>query len=151
VIELVRLDGQRTAKITIPGIAPTAVRAALGGALPDVTSRLERHDVPLAGPPYARAHPRSDGTVDLEAGLPVARSFPVDGGGVEEGALPSGDALVVERIGGRPSLEDVLAACRAWLDEARRAPAGPWWERYLDDPSTTAPAEVRTTFVLPVS
>ena len=149
-LRLLHLAPQPVASIVVPDIGPTAVAAALHGALPDVFTHLQASGVVAAGPPFARYHHRAGDRLDLEVGLPVDGPFPPTDE-ILARELPGGDALVATHVGSYDDLAATVGAMVAWCTEHGRVPAGGHWEYYVDDPSAVPAADVRTRLVLPVT
>jgi effector-binding domain-containing protein len=150
-VEVRRLEEQPVASSVIPGIGPDAVGAALHGILPDVFSHLEASGVPMLGAPFARYHPgRTAGTFDLEAGIPVGGDF-AETDTIKRRTLPGGDVLTVTHVGSYDGLPTTLASFAAWREANGRTAAGPYWEVYVDDPSTVPADQVRTELFEPLA
>ena len=149
-IETRELAEQPVARTILPGIPPDAVGAALHGSLPDIFSHLESSGVPMVGAPFARYHPGSDGAIDLEAGIPVDGDFP-ETDTIRRRTLPAGEAIVTIHVGSYERLGDAVAALEAWRADHGRAASGPYWEVYVDDPSTVPADEVRTELFEPLA
>jgi effector-binding domain-containing protein len=149
-----QLEPQPVASIVIPGIGRNAAGAALHGALPEVFSHLEANGTPMAGPPFARFHD-GDGegdTFDIEVGIPVppGTSLP-ETDDIKARTLPGGDAVSTIHTGPYEDLPHALRALAEWKVANGRAAGGPYWESYLDDPSTVPAAQVRTELVEPLA
>lgn len=146
-----QLEPQPVASIVIPGIGANAVGAALHGALPDVFSHLQAGGVGMAGAPFARYHGDGGDTFDLEAGIPVAsHSFP-ETDTIKARTLPGGEAVTTIHRGPYDTLAEAFRALAKWKAVNGRAAGGPYWESYLDDPSTVPADEVRTEIVEPLA
>jgi effector-binding domain-containing protein len=151
-VEVRRLPEQPVASIVIPGIDPSGVGAALHGALPDVFSHLESSGVAMVGAPFARYHGGAGNTLDLEAGIPVGDgpSF-AETDTIKRRSLPGGEAIVVVHVGAYDRLHDAVAALAEWRVANGRVAGGPYWEVYVDDPSTVPADEVRTELFEPLA
>ncbi|NHC12406.1 GyrI-like domain-containing protein [Motilibacter deserti] len=92
--------------------------------LPELLGRLAARDVPLAGAPFLRYLVfRADGTLRVEAGVPVPG--PVDvGDGFYAGALPGGRYAASEHVGHFDGLADATERLLAWGEEQGLA-----WDR----------------------
>ncbi|SOD92179.1 AraC family transcriptional regulator [Caenispirillum bisanense] len=84
------------------------------------------------------------------AAIPV--TTPVDDPAVETLTLPAGPCAVIRHVGPYAELErSYLWLYREWLPQSGREPADqPCREVYLNDPRTTAPAELVTEIHLPL-
>lgn len=149
-IEIRTLAPQPVASVVIPGIKHDAVAAALAGALPDVFSHLSEHGAEMVGPPFARYHGGHDDTLDLEAGIPVGGAFP-ETDSIRARELPEGEAIVTALVGPPDKLREALGALADWRVANARVAGGPFWEVYLDDPTTADAASVRRELVAPLA
>ena len=149
-VELVQLSPQAVASTVVPGIGASAVAAALHGTLPDIFSHLQANGVAMVGPPFARYHAAAPGTFDLEAGIPVGAAFP-ETDTIRARELPGGEAIVTVHVGAYDRLPEALAALVEWRHAHDRHASGPFWEVYVDDPSTVDADQVRTQLVEPLS
>jgi effector-binding domain-containing protein len=149
-IELRQVDEQPVASTIIPGIQAHAVGAALHGALPDIFSHLEAKGVPMVGAPFARYHGGAGDTIDLEVGIPVAGDFP-ETDTIERRLLPGGDVITTTHVGTYDRLADAVGALAEWRVANGRVAGGPYWEVYVDDPSTVAPENVQTELFEPLA
>ncbi len=117
----------------------------------------ERQVSPGPEVPYARYHQFGPETADIEVGLPLA-SVPADTpplGDVEDGevgasSLPGGEAVTVVHVGPYPGLGRAYRHLEERMAVEGRRPSAAPWEEYLDDPSLTDPAELRTRVCFPV-
>jgi effector-binding domain-containing protein len=148
-IEELHLAPQPVASTLVPGIGAGAVGAALHGTLPDIFSHLHAGGVAMVGAPFARYHSGADGTIDLEAGIPVGGPF-VETDTIRARELPGGDAIATVHVGAYDRLPEALAALAAWRASHGRGSAGAYWEIYVDDPSTVPAEQVRTQLVEPL-
>lgn len=136
-------------------IPATADAAGLGdllqGLLPEVFLFAMASGAGPAGKPFTRYLSwNPDGTVDLEAGMPVLK--PVEGNGrVQCVELEEVQAAVVVHTGPYDELGEAHAALGAWVKANGRETAGPCVECYLTDPGeVTDPAEWQTEVRWPV-
>jgi AraC family transcriptional regulator len=136
----------------IPGIGRNAVGAALHGALPEVFSHLEAHGIEMAGPPFARYHGGEGDTFDVEVGIPVPAGATVpETDDIKARELPGGEAVTTVNTGSYDTLPEALRALAEWKVANGRVAGGPYWESYLDDPSTVPADQVRTELVEPLA
>lgn len=148
--EVRQLVPQPVASIIIPGIQREGVGAALSGALPDVFSHLSANGVAMVAAPFARYHDGADGTVDLEAGIPVGGAFS-ETDTIKARQLPGGEAIATVHVGSYDRLHEAVAALAEWRLANGRVAGGPFWEIYVDDPTERDSAEVRTEVVEPLA
>ncbi len=148
--EVRQLAPQPVASIIIPGIQREGVGAALHGALPDVFSHLSANGVAMVAAPFARYHDGADGTVDLEAGIPVGGPFS-ETDTIKARELPGGEAITTVHVGSYDRLHEAVAALAEWRLANGRIAGGPFWEIYVDDPTERDSAKVRTEVVEPLA
>jgi len=111
-----------------------------------VDEYLNRAQVSLSGPPYAR-YAFLDELVAIEPGFPVPSEVAGEGS-VEPSTLPDGPAAVTTHVGRYEDL--ATAAVHGCLDEHDLVPAGPQWEVYFTDPNVERePSRWRTDVVVP--
>ena len=148
-VELRHLSEQPVASTIVPGISMAAVGAALHGVLPDIFSHLEASGVAMVGAPFARYHPGAAGTIDLEAGIPVGGPFQ-ETDTIKRRTLPGGESIVAVHVGSYDRLPEAVAALAQWRADNGRTLAGPYWEVFVDDPSTVRADQVRTELFEPL-
>ncbi|HEU5158434.1 MAG TPA: GyrI-like domain-containing protein [Streptosporangiaceae bacterium] len=114
----------------------------------EVFSYIASRDVVVTGPPFGR-YTFHDGTVDVEAGVPVAA--PVAAGGhLVMSVLPPTKAAVTCHIGPYERLIDAYEALEKWIHDHGFERNGPHWEVYLTDPLCQPDAERwRTVVIMP--
>ncbi len=85
-------------------------------------------------------------------GLTVPVQAKIEGDEVEELGFPAHRALVVTHKGSYETLPQTYNQVMAWMTEhgAEWAHDGPSVEHYVDDPTTTPEAELRTIIHIPV-
>jgi len=149
-VEVRRLTEQPVASTIVPGIATHAVGAALHGVLPDIFSHLEEAGVPMLGAPFARYHPGTGDTIDLEVGVAVGGAF-VETDMIRRRTLPGGEAISVVHVGPYDGLRDAVAALAEWRVANGRVVGGAYWEVYVDDPSTVEAHLLRTELFEPLA
>lgn len=101
------------------------------------------------GPPFSLHHRMPTDTSDLEVGIPIDRPLdaPIEAGGVriEPSSLPAGDVATRSYLGGYEGLGEAWGAFMTSVVEAGRAPAFPFWEVYVTEPTPDIdPATLRT-------
>ncbi len=151
-----RLD---TAVATVDAIPTAVVRAtdhplAEMATLFDTTFQalfpaLAAAGISPVGPAFSLHHRMPTDTSDLEVGIPIDRPLeaPIEAGGVliEPSSLPAGDVATRSYLGGYDGLGEAWGAFMASVVAAGRAPAFPFWEVYVTEPTPDAdPATLRT-------
>jgi len=149
-IEVRRLPGGWA--LVIPAtVAADGIGDILRELLPEAfMCAVSRGTVP-SGPPFTRYLSwNPDGTVDLEAGVPVPA--PVQPSGrVQCVEMQPVEAAVVTHTGPYDELGDAHAALGAWVKANGRETAGPCVECYVTDPGeVTDPAQWQTEVWWPV-
>jgi len=107
--------------------AQRRLRAALSAVLPKL-------DVGVIGASCTLWHPPSDGRLDMEAGVLVARGFEPEGE-VVPSTLPAGRAAHFMLRGPFDGLPKAWQTLFDWCDEQDLELAGINWEIYGDDPA----------------
>ncbi len=106
-----------------------------------------------AGAPYVVYHDVIDVDTDgdIEVCIPVRAGTTSTDDGVEVGSTAG--ALVARTVhqGAYDQIAPAYHALTTWIHEHGHAVAGPPREIYLDDPTTTAPDEVRTEVQWPIA
>lgn len=122
-----------------------------GAALQEVAKELAGQGVAPAGPAFLTCPlPDAGGQVDIEVGWPVAQPV-VPSGRAQPGELPGGRAAVTTHVGPYADVEPAFEAMTEWLRDHGEAPAAAPSERFLNDPTSTAPAELRTRITWPLA
>lgn len=125
--------------------------AMLAELLPEVFVYALASGAGPSGPPFTRYLAwNPDGSVELEAGVPVLRPAP-DSGRIRCIEIDDTQAAVVVHTGPYEELGEAYAALGAWVKANGRETAGPCLESYLTDPAQVAdPAGCRTEVIWPV-
>jgi effector-binding domain-containing protein len=128
-----------------------AVAQALGAAYARITAYLEARDIQMAGAPMMATTEIKPDRVHFEAGIPVAAEAPYDPGtGVRIVLRPGGRAVKAVNVGPYESLDGAYARLDAFVAANGLEPTGQPWESYVDDPTLTAPEQLRTEVFVPV-
>ena len=128
------------------------LRAFFSRAYSLVMSAAEQQHVQLAGPPFAMYRGMPTDVVDVEAGFPVAASFPGGDSGVTAGSLPAGRALEAMHVGPYETLPKTYEAIVAKMQAEGLTPGNAMWEYYLSDPAAEPdPAAWKTLIIWPVA
>lgn len=144
VVEEVTLPAQHT--LVVRGeVAEVDIADFLARAFTEVARVAAGDGMPLNGPPFARVHVEPDGTMDVEAGFPVAGVL-LGQGEVKASLLPGGSAVRTLHRGAYERTREAHAALHAYAAAHRLLELGDAWEVYLDDPDVPQP---RTMVVLP--
>lgn len=147
----IRTMQRRVALVSSANVMPEEIGTTLMTAFPTARGYARDRDIEITGAPFARYLSwNPDGSVDLEAGVPIAK--PIDGEGdlycIE---LPEGEAAWAVHTGPFDSLGKTHAALGTWVRENRRQTAGPLLEWYVTDPYLEVdPARWKTEVEWPV-
>ena len=131
-------------------IAPAEMGAKLGQVLPAVLAFAGSRGIAVEGAPFSRYHTMDEGTLDLEAGLPVGDRAGGEGD-IVASELPGGKVAVTWHVGPYDALGETHQALQAWAREhGHRVGSGPW-EVYVTDPASEPdPSKWRTQIFLPL-
>lgn len=129
---------------------PRAIGVALGVAYGRISGYLSTTGLKQAAAPIASFRPAGDGTVAIEAGIPVDRPAGGPTGEVRPGQLPAGRAVRAEYQGPYTGLADARRQLKAYLAATGLEAAGEPWEQYVSDPATTPDAQLVTYLYAPV-
>lgn len=128
-----------------------AIGVAVSVALSRISGFMNAQGVQQAGPALAIHHGRQeDGTLAVDAAVPVDRSDIPVAAPLRAGQLPAGRAVRARYQGPYAGLPAVHEQVRAYLAAAGLAQDGPAWERYLGEPGTTPATELVTEVYYPV-
>lgn len=124
--------------------------ATMAIVLPEVMAHLTATGAKMAGPPFSRYHSFGD-TVDLEAGIPVAKPIEAKGR-VKNSELPAGKVVTAWHVGPYDKLGAAHLALQGYAKEHGLTAAGGPWEIYWTDPGMVPdPKKWRTQLFLPVA
>lgn len=129
---------------------PSAIGVALGVAYGRLSGYMSAAGLKQAAAPIAIFRPAGDGTVAIDAGIPVDRAATATTGEVRAGQLPAGRAVRAEYQGAYTGLADARRQLGAYLAATGLEPAGDPWEQYVSDPASTPDAQLVTYLYAPV-
>jgi DNA-binding transcriptional MerR regulator len=123
----------------------------IGECFGELMGYIQSHGLQMTGPPFVaypdRIH-EEEGTI--ECCFPIATAAGSEGR-VESRHLCGGPVAWTHHVGPYDQVGEAYAALDAWVAENGRQMAGPPREVYLNDPQTTAPAELLTEVVWPLA
>ena len=109
---------------------------------------------------YTRIAQEPEPMADLEIGFPLAEPLPDGVGGEAEGSggmrvvaseLPAGQVAATSHLGSYDGLGEAWQEFMGEIGSLGRAPASPFWESYVTEPSPDIdPATLRTDLFCPV-
>ena len=149
---LINVDAQYVALIGASAPRnPSAVAQAQGAAYAKITAYLEARGIQMAGAPMMITTKITKDRVHFDAGIPVAADGAYDPGtGVRITARPAIKAVKVVNTGPYESLDAAYSRLDAYVAANGLEPNGGPWESYVDDPTLTAPDQLRTEIFVPV-
>lgn len=135
-----------TMKMTRP---MAQIGAAMGEAFPKIYHAVVTAGLEPAGAPLARYFDMDPDATTFECAIPVPSPF-VAAGEVEPSSVGGGEAAFTVHVGPYETIGRSWEALMAWVAEHGRAPAGPFWECYIDDPQEVDAAELKTELYIPL-
>lgn len=124
---------------------PTAVGLSLGVAYGQIAGYLQVQGIAAAGPRVAIYRGLDNGTLALDAAIPVERAPENPPGALRVGQLPAGPAVRAEYRGAPAGLPGARTQLEAYLAAAGLERSGPIWEQYLGEAGT--PVAERVTHI----
>jgi DNA-binding transcriptional MerR regulator len=123
----------------------------IGECFGELMGYVQEHGLQMAGPPFIaypdRIH-EEEGTI--ECCFPIAGAAEPQGR-VEPRHYAGGPVAWTRHVGPYDQVGAAYAALDAWVAENERQVAGPPREVYLNDPQTTAPEDLLTEVVWPLT
>ncbi len=122
---------------------------ALGQAYGAIMQVLGQQGQQPSGPPFVAYYNEDMKDLDIEIGFPVAQALP-GSGKVQAGQIAGGKFASVLYVGPYADCGPAYEALAQWLKEHGQAACGAYYEWYLNDPASTAPAALQTQIMCPV-
>jgi effector-binding domain-containing protein len=122
---------------------------AMSEAFPRIYEAVVAAGVEPAGEPLARYFDMGPEVTTFECAVPVPEPF-AGSGDVQPSTVGGGDAAFAVHTGPYDAISQTWERLMAWLTEQGRAPAGPFWERYIDDPQEVEASKLRTELYIPL-
>ena len=124
---------------------------AMGEAFPKIYHAVISAGMEPSGEPLARYFDMGEGeSSTFECAIPVPGPFEAS-----EEVVPStvggGEAAFAVHVGPYDSIGETWQQLMTWITEQGRAPAGPFWEIYVDDPDEVDAAGLKTELYIPVA
>jgi effector-binding domain-containing protein len=126
------------------------IGAAMAEAFPKIYHAVVSAGMEPAGEPLARYFDMDAEATTFECAIPVPQPFTASGE-VEPGSVGGGQAACAIHVGPYDTIGQTWEALMAWLTEQGKAPAGPFWECYVDDPEEIDVSELKTELYVPVA
>lgn len=121
----------------------------LGPAFGAVMQHAGRLGAAPSGPPYVAYYNMDMQALDLEIGFPFAAALKGEGE-VLACEIPGGKLAECLHVGPYDQIGAAYDALQKWIEAKGYTPTGTSYEFYLNDPSTTAPADLQTRVVFPL-
>ena len=128
----------------------TQIGPAMAEAFPKLYHAVVSAGVEPAGEPLARYFDMDAEAVIFECAVPVPGPFTAVGE-VQPSTVGGGEAAFTVHVGPYDTIGQTWEALMTWLTEQGKAPAGPTWEVYIDDPQEVPENELKTELYIPVS
>lgn len=126
---------------------------SMGKTLSDAFGRIVEYIGELGGhptgSPYVAYYNEDMDDLDIEIGVPVSKKLP-GRGDIESAELPQGQVATCIHTGPYAEIKPAYAALAKWVTEQGYEAQGVTYEIYIDDPSQTAPDELKTQVAFPL-
>lgn len=133
------------------GMDPAEIGPAVGGGLQEVYAHMQGNGVPPAGSALVLYTAMNDGTMDYHVGFEISPEDMDKGHDqIKTGETPAGKVLTALHLGPYDGLRGTYGAMMAHMEAEGLQWGGPCWEVYLNDPSSTAPEDLRTQVYIQV-
>jgi len=120
-----------------------------GRLYPKLFATLEREGTSPAGPTYGLYDERSDGQIEVIAGVVIAPTDTIDADGVSTRDLPAAErAATLVHHGSMDTIVDSYSLLERWMEATGEQPVGFSREVYLDCPEDPADWVTELQFVL---
>jgi effector-binding domain-containing protein len=123
---------------------------AMAEAFPKIYHAVVSSGVQPAGMPLARYFDFGPEETTFECAIPVPAAF-TGNGEVEPSTVGGGEAAFALHVGPYERIGQSWEALMTWVAEQGRAPAGPNYEIYVDDPQEVPEAELKTELYVPLA
>ncbi len=122
---------------------------AIGESFGAIARHLAARKEMPAGPPFAAYYSKDGEDMDVEFGFPVSRKLP-GSGNVKPGQCPAGKGISCVHTGPYEGIPAAYEALAGWAAKNGFKTGGVTYEIYLNDPSKTAPEDLKTRIFIPV-
>ena len=124
--------------------SPDAMVEILARGFAELTAASRRAGLVAVNAPIAVFVEIDDRTFAAELMLPLASALPAPTQGLQPATTPAGRAIRVLHVGSHESLEETYAEIETFIEDKNLDIRELFVERYLSDPATTAPMDLRT-------
>ena len=122
---------------------------AMGEAFPKIYHAVVSAGVEPSGMPLARYFDFGEQETTFECAIPVPAAF-TSTAEVQPSTVGGGEAAFAMHVGPYDTIGETWGQLMAWVAEQGRAPGGPTWEVYIDDPGEVAAGELKTELYIPL-
>jgi effector-binding domain-containing protein len=131
-------------------VALASIAAGMDSAFGALWRHLADTGVQPSGPPFVLYLGPPEGEFPIDVCIPVAPGA-APGEGIEARELPGGEAATLVHRGPYDGLSDAWQVLTRWVQASGRPPSGPPREVYVTDPRSSAPEDLLTELVIPLS
>lgn len=133
------------------GMNPDDISEAIGSGLRQVYAHMQGNGVPPAGSALVLYTRMENGQMDFHVGFEISPED-LDKGHdpIKAGNTPEGKVLTALHAGPYDTLRNTYGAMTQHIEAEGLQWGGPCWEIYLNDPSSTAPENLRTQVYIQV-
>ncbi len=123
---------------------------ALGQTYGAIAQYLGEQGACPAGPPFVAYYNMDMDDLDVEIGFPVAKALP-GRDEIQAGEIPGGKMATCLYTGPYEGIEPAYEALSQFVAENGHEPTGVAYEMYLSDPDETAPQDLQTQILFPLT
>lgn len=151
-VEITTADAVPTAVVRVTNYPMSNMRELFDSAFQAIFPALAERGLAPVGAPFSLHTRMPTETVDMEVGVPISGNFGDDVAAgdvvVSASELPAGDIARTSYVGPYDGLGEAWGTFMGSVMGTGRAPAFPFWEVYVTEPSPAAdPATLRTDLV----
>jgi effector-binding domain-containing protein len=122
----------------------------MDSAFGELWGHLTQTGTQPSGPPLVLYLGEPDGEFPIDVCVPVGPRV-VGAGEIEARELPGGEVATLVHHGPYDGLAAAWQRLMQWVEDSGRRPSGPPREVYVSDPRTSAPEDLVTELVIPLS
>lgn len=131
---------------------PDEVGPAVGSGLQEVYAHMQGNGVPPAGSALVLYTSNADGVMDYNVGFEISpEDMDKEHDQIKAGKTPAGKVLTHLHVGPYTNLRETYGAMMQHMESESLQWAGPCWEVYLNDPSSTAEADLKTRIYISIA
>lgn len=131
---------------------PDDVGPAVGSGLQEVYAHMQGNGVPPAGSALVLYTSNVNGVMEYNVGFEISpEDMDKEHDQIKAGETPAGKVLTHLHIGPYHHLRESYGAMMQHMETEGLQWGGPCWEVYLNDPSSTAEADLRTQIYISIA